>query len=384
MNIAFIHTIFPGGGAERISRDIASALGRDGKYRFYVFAQKFIPEALTRDYSCHFAALETYPIGKEETRAIECLVKKHRIDAIVLISRRLHDIEGFRRRAPGCKVIFANHGEAFHLRYEVVLGKCRTPFKAFLWRLYRRRLYEDWGYAMFRAKCSCRRDYLGCDRYVVLCEEYKRIICEGLHLEGEKNHIVVINNPETPVENVCLDKEKIVLFSGRLDQFSKRVDRLLRIWKRVSAEAKDWRLIIAGDGADGGMLREMASQLKLERTEFIGYQSDMSPFYRKASILCLTSQSEGWGLCLTEAQANGVIPMAFSATGGIREILSPDGENGILVTPFDEDEYARRLLELILAPEEKKMRLRRNVLKKAASYSPAATAKKWKVLFDNV
>ena len=45
MNIAFIHTIFPGGGAERISRDIAAELSGDGRYRFFVFAQRLVPEA---------------------------------------------------------------------------------------------------------------------------------------------------------------------------------------------------------------------------------------------------------------------------------------------------------------------------------------------------
>ena len=383
MNIAFIHTIFPGGGAERISRDIAASLCGDGKYDFFVFAHRIVPEALTPDYSDPFRAMETYTSGKKETHAIETLVKEYGIDVIILISRRIHDIEGFRRRT-SCKVIFANHGEAFHLRYEVPSNKCGTPFKAFLWHLFRRRLYEEWGYALLRAKCSCRRDYRNCDRYVVLCEEYKNIICDGLHLDRKKNHIIVINNPETPVKAVCLEKEKTVLFSGRLEQFSKRVDRLLRIWKSVSVQAKDWRLVIAGDGADAAMLRDMACEMALERVEFVGFQSDMSRFYRKASILCLTSQSEGWGLCLTEAQANGVIPVAFAATGGIKEILSPDGVNGILVTPFDEEEYAGKLLGLINAPEEEKLRLRYNCLKKSASYSPAVTANKWKILFDTI
>lgn len=72
MNIAFIHTIFPGGGAERISRDIAAELSGDGRYRFFVFAQRLVPEALTDSYRSRFAALDTYPIGEEETE-----VRKH-------------------------------------------------------------------------------------------------------------------------------------------------------------------------------------------------------------------------------------------------------------------------------------------------------------------
>ena len=91
MNIAFIHTIFPGGGAERISRDIAAELSGDGRYRFFVFAQRLVPEALTDSYRSCFAALDTYPIGEEETEVLETLVRKYEIDAIILISRRIHD-----------------------------------------------------------------------------------------------------------------------------------------------------------------------------------------------------------------------------------------------------------------------------------------------------
>ena len=351
------------GGSERINRDIAASLSAEGDYNFWVFANVIGPKAFTPEYLDFFKGIEPFPAGKAETAGIEKLVRKHGIDVIVLISNHIRDMKGFRRRVPQCRVVYANHGEPFFFRYLLPMDKCSTPFKAFAWRLFRRRLYEDWGYALHRAKRICRSNYIHCDRYVVLCEEYRRIICEGIHLNREKNHIVVINNSEAPVENVCLDKEKTLLFSGRLERFSKRVDRLLHIWKRVSPQAVGWRLIIAGDGPDAEALREMASQMGLERAEFVGYQRDMSPLYRKASILCLTSQTEGWGLCLTEAQANGVIPIAFSVSGGVREIISPDGENGILVTPFDEDEYARRLLEIINAPEEEKMRLRRNVLK---------------------
>ena len=82
MNIAFIHTIFPGGGAERISRDIAMSInaGFPGKYNFFIFAQRIIEEALTEEYNTPFKSIDTYPIGKSETRAIESLVKKHSID----------------------------------------------------------------------------------------------------------------------------------------------------------------------------------------------------------------------------------------------------------------------------------------------------------------
>ena len=60
----------------------------------------------------------------------------------------------------------------------------------------------------------------------------------------------------TAIENSCqlpqtvnTDKEKTVVYVGRVEFIDKRVDRLMRIWKRVCHEVPDWQLVIVGDGA---------------------------------------------------------------------------------------------------------------------------------------
>ena len=121
---------------------------------------------------------------------------------------------------------------------------------------------------------------------------------------------------------------------------------------------------------------------EIKRVRFEGRHADVSPFYREASILCLTSQTEGWGLCLTEAQANGVIPIAFGCTDGVKTILSPSGKNGFIVPPFDEDRFARTLLKVAHMPEEDKLALRRNCVEKSLEYSPEVIAGKWRTIFD--
>ena len=247
-----------------------------------------------------------------------------------------------------------------------------------------RYVYEDLGYAMRRSVKSCLKDYLSCDVYTVLCEDYKTRICKVFGIPAEDSHIVAINNSETIVEDVCYDKEKIVLFSGRFEQFSKRVDRLMRIWGKVQDRMPEWRLVLAGDGYDLQMIKDMAVEMNLKNVEFVGFQDDMTPFYRKASILCLTSQTEGWGLCLTEAQANGVIPVAFASTEAVRYILSPSGTNGFLIENFDEDAFAAVLVSLAAEDDEYIMKLRRNVVAKAKTYSPDVISGQWKAVFDRL
>lgn len=92
---------------------------------------------------------------------------------------------------------------------------------------------------------------------------------------------------------------------------------------------------------------------------------------------------EGWGLCLTEAQANGVVPVAYDCGVGVREIISPSGVNGFLVSPFNQSKYARTLLKLLKNPDMLKQ-MRQNVVVKAQEYSPQIVGKKWKELFESL
>ena len=338
-------------------------------------------ELLSENYSNWFKGISEYDF-KNESQDLERLILRDKIDVLVMIARRVRGVKKIRRRT-SCKIIFANHGEPFHLRYEIIQRKKAKWRSEFLWKLISP-LYTEFGFAEYKAKRACMKDYRSCDVYTVLCDEYKSKVCAELGLETDSSHIAVINNSEEQVSDICFSKEKIVLFSGRFEQFSKRIDRLIRIWKKASEQIPDWKLILAGDGCDLQMIKDMAAEMKLKNIEFVGFQNDMSDLYHKASILCLTSQTEGWGLCLTEAQANGVIPIAFACTDAVKYILSPSGVNGFLVDCFDEDQYASVLVSLARADAQYRLKLQHNVVEKAKMYSPTRIAIQWKDVFDSL
>ena len=174
------------------------------------------------------------------------------------------------------------------------------------------------------------------------------------------------------------------MFCGRLENTSKRIDRLLRIWGRIQHRLPDYKLLIVGDGNYRKNLELQIANEKLERVEMVGKQADVAPYYRSASIVCLTSQTEGWPLCLTEAQAHGCIPISFGCTAGVRDILSPSGANGFIVTPFDEEEYAETLVHIAMMPEDDQNAIRQNAISKRSQYAPEIIMKKWAVLFDRL
>jgi len=375
--IAFIHNRFPAGGAERITIDVADYLhSLGGDFEVYVYACRIDPsfrkESLT--------VRKTASKKKERSKEIERLIATDRIDIIVQVTSALYDIDGIRRRT-GCRTVLANHGEPFWQRFQIVNRRTNTPFKRLLWRLYNRKRYLDNNLAMEMAVNRSLKQYNSCDAYTVLCNAYKEQTEKAFGISESRSHVYVIENPESEVKQINWEKDNLILFCGRLEQWTKRIDRLLRIWSEVQHTLKDWRLAIVGDGPAGDELKRLAESLKLERISFEGNQADPSKYYRKASIVCLTSQTEGWPLALTEAQAHGCIAMAFGCTEGIKEILGPDGTNGIIVQPFDEIQYAERLIETAEMPEDEKMRIRRNALRKRLEYRPELIAEKWRLLF---
>lgn len=379
--IAFVHNRFPAGGAERITQDIAEYLKvADGSYQVYVYASEFLCDSAD-----DLIIRRQIPgKGKHRAKEVERLIKQDGIEVLVQVTAPIQNIVHIRERT-GCKAVLANHGEPFWQRYTIINRRKKGILKRILWKLFNEKRYIEGGLAMKMAIARSKKQYLECDAYTVLCEGYRVQTAEAFGIDVGASHIYAIENPEKLVQDLHMDKEKILMFCGRLEQWSKRIDRLLRIWKKVQDKLPDWKLIIVGDGPDRGMLENMAKSEGLERAHFVGAQADVISFYKKASIVALTSNTEGWPLALSEAQANGCIPIAFGCTEGIRELLSPeDGTCGFLVTPFDEEEYAETLLRIAGMTEEEQRQIRTCAVARRSRYAPELIAEKWKVLFDRL
>lgn len=193
--------------------------------------------------------------------------------------------------------------------------------------------------------------------------------------------VVAIPNPNTfPVlQNIDFPKKKQILYVARLEFYLKRADRLIPIWERLYRDFPDWELVIVGDGTLKEEMERKAS--KMERVVFTGWQ-DSKPFYRDASILCLTSDSEGWAMVLAEAMAWGTIPVAFNSFASATDIID-DGQTGMLVPPFSQKKFAKKLS--ILMKDEA---LRREMSLKCTSsvkrFDIQKVGNQWEKLFHDL
>lgn len=219
------------------------------------------------------------------------------------------------------------------------------------------------------------------DTVVFLSEKFLPFVDSmvGYH----SNKVIAINNPNsfeiTESKNYC-DKQKIVLWSGRLGYDMKRTDKILSIWKLVSPKHKDWKLIICGSG-NADYFKKVCEKYHIENVDFHGFVN-MEEYYSKASILCNTSVTEGWGLVLVEAMQFGCIPMAFDSYASVHDIIE-DGENGYIIPAFDEKEYARKL-DLLMRDEELRIRMATSGQESTKRFEPKLIAQQWIELFDNL
>ncbi len=164
----------------------------------------------------------------------------------------------------------------------------------------------------------------------------------------DRHNLYVIPNPNSfELKDTVRwsEKKDEILFVGRLSYAEKRVDRLLKIWKKIYKNFPTWSLNIVGDGDDRKRLEQIAVKYKLERVFFRGYQSP-EIYYRQAKMICLTSNHEGSPMVLIEGMQYGCVPIVFDSFGGASDLITND-KNGFLVKAFDISAYATTISNFI-------------------------------------
>lgn len=386
-NILFYHEALPGGGVERVTIDIAEYLSLF-EYDVYVVTRKVDCDKI---YDC-IKILELpgglSPVATTSLNFLIHTINSLRIDVFVLPVQLRPSLCQIIKNSTKCKIVFSLHSipcwELLYSLYDEKL-KIENSFRKMLkWHLVTYPKAVWFGRHKRELVSLHKAMYSYVDAYTVLCEDYKLEMLKILNLSYEEAwKLHVIPNSERQVANGLNKRQKQLLFVGRMTYQDKRVDRLINIWKLIFEKVPDWELVLVGDGEDLIRFQQQSEYLQLQRIRFVGWSDRTRDYYQNATILCLTSTFEGWPLCLTEAQANGVIPVAFDCSAGVHEILAPSGVNGFLVPPFDLRRYARVLLE-IMNDEEKQKQMRDSVRLKARDYAPEVIGKKWLHLFETL
>ena len=214
------------------------------------------------------------------------------------------------------------------------------------------------------------------DRMVVLTEDAKRDWPELLNVK-------LIPDPiPFKVDQVSTLSSKRVVSIGRY-AYEKGNDLLIKAWAKVEKSCKDWTLDIYGMG-NQAPYKELVNELGIDETRchLHGSLTDVKDAYLNSSIFTLPSRFEGFGLVVIEAMACGVPVVAFDCENGPRNIIA-NNQNGILVKPFDVDEYAKSMLRL-MRDDQLRTQMGNRAYESSKRYSFEDIAMQWKNLFDEV
>lgn len=221
------------------------------------------------------------------------------------------------------------------------------------------------------------------DKVCMLSSKYYQELSEIC--PGYEHKYCSISNPNSYTDKqigdiAISDKKKQILFIG-VFSVEKAVNRLVNVWGKLFQKHYDWRLIIVGDGPKPIVERLHAMAAKMRNIEFVGFQSPLL-YLKESSILCMTSNYEGFPMVLTEAQQCGVVPIAFQSFASVTDIITHD-VNGILVPPFDMDRYARELSSL-MNDHDKRTRLARQAMHDVQRFSVSNVVDQWEDLFSKL
>ena len=186
-------------------------------------------------------------------------------------------------------------------------------------------------------------------------------------------------------------KDKIILCVGRFNDYVKRVDRILGCYKLIQGKEPDTKLLLVGKcdrdatfrPGDNSTINDIIKKtgINVSNVIFAGEVDDIKKYYSQASLVLLTSNSEGFPMVINEAACFGV-PIVCNKIPGLEDLVI-DGENGYLTEQDDLQTMADRVCD-ILSNDELKKRLSSNAKKLAKRFDTKNISDKWEFLIDNL
>lgn len=387
-NIAFILNKLPDGGVERVTTSLVTPL-TDLGHKVYIFVHCLCADRISEGELPAQYVMLPYEAWDNRNAAAVCEgVVRHSIDIFFspLIAPKY--IFELKNRAL-CKVVFVLHSLPFYEKKETwwrinnrkvsSLGAWLSKYLIAIPKYYL-------GYYDRKIAKRYRYIYKNTDAFATLFDDYSRSVASAIGVgDIENSKLYTLQNPMPRIDYTCenVEREKRVLYVGRLSRRDKRIDRLLMVWERICHNFPDWELSIVGEGDDKENLMAIVAEHRLPRVQFYGFCSNPSDYYAKSEILCLTSDFEGCPMVLLEAQQCGCATMAFDCSAGVRELLSPVWENGVFVPNDDIEAYVEALSRL-MDDDALRRKIQQNGLESVKRFSVDKSAQQYNALINRL
>jgi len=234
--------------------------------------------------------------------------------------------------------------------------------------------------SLLAAGVSRRPTYLSihfhhCERSMLLWRCFyflARRICSGIRfitrfifkeieplLEGYANVVCfpnIFRPPETGMDRslarkqLGLSEDAYIIGNAGWLIPRKAFDVFLHTAARVKSLIPDALFLIAGDGSERFRLEALAKSLGIDSdVRFIGWQSDLKPFFGSLDVLLFNSSFDALGRTPIEAMSYGVSVVASVTCGGLDEFIR-SGIDGYLIDCHEPDKLADEIKRLHDSP----------------------------------
>ena len=387
MNILFVTRSLMTGGVSIVSVILANNLAKRGyNVSLFILSQNLGEQRKKVDEKVDVFYGDGIEYNRKNVELLRGILKNKSID-IVINQWGLHWMNiKLIRKAQGnkpIKVFSVYHNDpASNGRLQTInikLEKAKSKIEKIFLDLQKR-------FVKFVTSKSMLYVYNHSDKYLLLSRCYIDNFKDFVKISNI-NKLDVQTNPitidATFDENELSGKEKTIIYIGRLDSIQKRVSRILQAWSLLEKDNKDWKLKIVGDGEEKKHLEELIRDYDLHNVSLEGFRNPVE-YYRKASILVLASEFEGFPLVLPESMSFGVVPVVYASYPAVYDIIE-DKIDGLILPyntqGFDPHDFAFLLQSLMRLPNMDLLQMQKKAIEKSKNYSIDVIIKQWEEKF---
>ena len=163
----------------------------------------------------------------------------------------------------------------------------------------------------------------------------------------ENNNGIVMPNPLTfDVKTTSHVLNNKIICVGDFLCKIKRIDLIIEIFAKILKRQSNIELYIAGNYNSNELdILLKKFEIPSNNIHLVGKIKDVSKYYEDCSLLLMASETEGWGMVLTEAGSFG-IPVVMLNINGLEDIIV-NGKNGFILDRNDLDGMADRVVSTL-------------------------------------
>lgn len=384
MNIIFLMGRYPNyGGVEKVSTVLANEFVKEKHHVSIVSFEQPHPELAKKELAEGIKLHKlSYPVyNRRNTKILHCIIKEEQIDFIINQWCVPFYVAKLCRKAisgSNCKLISVHHNlpntnaRIKDIEISMEQGKGNNTLnkiKLFLTKTI--------------SRISLRYTYEKSDKYVVLSPSFIPIAAKYI-FKKDAETAICIPNPVTILTDDCQNdiKQKEIIYVGRIEYNQKRTYRIIDIWKDVESLFPDWKCTIVGDGPDRKDVENRIKEAGLESISIEGFKNPIE-YYRRASVLLLTSEYEGFPLVMVESMAHGVVPIVLGSFSAVYDIVG-HGKSGVIIPyPYSKENFVKQLIN-VMKDGKLMENMSKNARMKASEFSIDAIIEQWNNLFKSL